>query len=82
MPSSVLSKSIKIATYRTIILLVILYGCGSWSLILMEKCRLRWFESDVMRGMFGSKRYDVTADWEKLHNEELYELYFSPNIIE
>jgi hypothetical protein len=34
------------------------------------------------RGFFiGPKRDDVTGDWRKLHNEELHNLHFSPNII-
>jgi hypothetical protein len=35
----------------------------------------------VMRRIFGPKRDHVTGDWRKLHNEELHNLYFSPNII-
>jgi hypothetical protein len=35
----------------------------------------------VLRRIFGPKRDDVTGDWRKLHNEELYNLYSSPNII-
>jgi hypothetical protein len=31
--------------------------------------------------MFGPKRDEVTGDWRKLHNEELHNLYSSPNII-
>jgi hypothetical protein len=31
--------------------------------------------------IFGPKRDEVTADWRKLHNEELHNLYSSPNII-
>jgi hypothetical protein len=38
------------------------------------------FENRVMR-IFGPKRDEVTRDWRKLHNEELHNLYFSPNII-
>jgi len=39
--SSLLTKSIKIKIYRTIILPVVLYGCETWSLALREKCRER-----------------------------------------
>jgi hypothetical protein len=34
-----------------------------------------------MRRIFGPKRDDVTGDWRKQHNEELHNLYSSPNII-
>jgi hypothetical protein len=35
----------------------------------------------VLRKVFGSKRDDATGEWRGLHNEELYNLYSSPNII-
>jgi hypothetical protein len=38
------------------------------------------FENRVLR-IFGPKRYEMTGDWKKLHNEELHGLYFSPSII-
>jgi hypothetical protein len=34
----------------------------------------------VLRGIFGPKRDEVTGGWRKLHNEELHNLYSSPNI--
>jgi hypothetical protein len=39
------------------------------------------FENRVLGRMFGSKRDEVMGDWRKLHNEELHNLYPSPNII-
>jgi hypothetical protein len=39
------------------------------------------FENRVLRRIFGLKRHEVTGDWRKLHNEELHNLYSSPNII-
>jgi hypothetical protein len=42
--------------YRTIILLFILYGCETRSLILREERRLRVFENRVLRKVFGTKR--------------------------
>ena len=39
------------------------------------------FENRVLRGIFGPKRGEGTGEWRKLHNEELSDLYCSPNII-
>jgi hypothetical protein len=39
------------------------------------------FENGVRRRIFGPKRHEVTGDWIKLHNEELHNLFSSPNII-
>ena len=54
----------------------IFYGCETWSLTLREECSLRVFESMVLRRIFGYREEEVTREWRKLHNEELYALYF------
>jgi len=66
--SSLLSKNISTKIYRTVILSVVLYECETWSLTLRKECRLR-----VLRD-------EITEEWRKLHNEELNDLYSSPNI--
>jgi hypothetical protein len=48
---------------------------------LREERRLRVFNNRVLRRIFGPKRDEVTGDRWKLHNEELHNLYFSPNVI-
>jgi hypothetical protein len=47
----------------------------------MEEHRLRVFENRVLRGMFELKTDEGTAEWRKLRNEKLSNLYSSPNII-
>jgi hypothetical protein len=43
--------------------------------------RLRVFENMVLRRIFGLRSDEVTGDWMRLHNEELNNLYSSPNIV-
>jgi hypothetical protein len=38
------------------------------------------FENRVLRGKYGPKRDEVAGGWRKLYNEELHNLYSSPNI--
>jgi len=43
--------------------------------------KLRVFENGVLRGIFGSRRDEVTGELRRLHNEELNDLYTSPSIV-
>jgi hypothetical protein len=74
--SRFLSKNTKIRVHRTIISLVVLYGCET----LREGKWLRVFENRVLRRIFGPKRDEATGEWRILHNEELNDLYSSPII--
>jgi hypothetical protein len=77
--SRLLYENVKIKSYRTIILLVVSFGCETWSLTIREGHRLRVFESRVLRRVFGPKRDEVTGGWRKLLNEERHNPYSSPN---
>jgi hypothetical protein len=79
--SRLLSRNLKVKTYKTIILPVVLYGCETWSLILREEHRLRVFENRVLRRIFGPGRDEVKGEWRKMHNWELHNLYSSPDVI-
>jgi hypothetical protein len=70
-----ISKSPKIKIYKTVILLVLLYGCETWSLSLREEHILRGFENRVLRKIFGPKREEDGSS-EKLHNNKLHNLCF------
>jgi len=72
---------ISIKIYRTIILPVVLYGCETWSLTLRDERKLRVFENMVLRRIFGPRRDEITGEWRRLHNEDLSDLYSSPNIV-
>jgi hypothetical protein len=74
-------RNVKVKTYKTVILSVVLYGCETWSLTLGEGHRLRVFENRVLRGIFGPKGDEVTGEWRKFHYGELHNLYSSPDII-
>jgi hypothetical protein len=79
--SRLLSKNLKIRIYKTIIFLVIVYECETWSLTLREEHRLRVVVKMVLKKIFGPKRDEVTGKWRDLHNEELRDLYSSQSII-
>jgi hypothetical protein len=59
-------------------IIVFINGCETWSLTLREERSLRVFENRPLRGIFGLKRDEVTVEWRKLYNEDLYS---SPNIV-
>jgi hypothetical protein len=66
-----LSKNIKIKIYKIIILyilIIVLYGCETWSLTLREEHRLKVFHKRVMR-IFGFQRDGIIGGWKKLLNE-------------
>ena len=58
-----------------------LYGCETKSLTLSEEHRRRVLENRLLRRIFGPTRDKITWERRKLHNEELIDLYCSPNII-
>jgi hypothetical protein len=75
-----ISKNLKTKIYKTVILPFVLYGCETWSLTLRVELRLRVSENRMLRTIFGPKR-EEDVSWRKLHNDELHNLYSSPNIV-
>jgi hypothetical protein len=66
-------------TLQTMILPVVQYGCETWSLTLRVEHRLRVFENEVLRRMFGPRNDEVTGAWRRKHNEEFHYLYYLPS---
>jgi hypothetical protein len=62
------------------ILLFILCGCENWFITLSKEHGLRVSEKRVVRRIFGPKKEEVAGGWRRLHNEELHNLYTSPNL--
>jgi len=60
-----MNMTIKI--YRTVILLVVLYGCETWSVTPREERSLRAFENRVLRRIFEPNRDEVTGEWRRLY---------------
>jgi hypothetical protein len=81
LPSYLLPRNIKIKINGTLISLVVLCGCETWSSIQRKEYRLEVLENCVLRKIFGPDKEEVTGAWRKLHNVELHNLYSSPNII-
>jgi hypothetical protein len=74
-------QNLKIKIHRTVIFPVVFHGSETWSLTLSEEHSLRMFENGVLRRIFGPKRDEVTSEWIKLYNEDMNDLYTSPNIV-
>jgi hypothetical protein len=53
---------------------LILYGCETWFLTLIEECNLRGFENIVLRIIFRPKEGEVSKQFKILQNEELRNL--------
>jgi hypothetical protein len=79
--SRLLCTNVKVKIYKTVILPVVLYWCETRSLTSTEEHRLRVFENRMLRRIFGPTRDEATAEWRKLHNGELHNMYSSPDII-
>ena len=79
--SHLVSRKVKIKTYRTVILHDILYGCETWFLTLKETNKQECLDITVLRRIFGPKRKEITVGWRKLRSEELHDFLSTPGIM-
>jgi hypothetical protein len=61
------------------ILPVVFYGCETWSLTLREEHRLKMSENKILSRIFGHKTSGMVGGCRNLLNEQLHNLYSSPN---
>jgi hypothetical protein len=60
---------------------MVVYGCETWSLALMEGDRLKLLENRVQKMIFGPENGGLIGGCRKLRKEELHNWYFLPSII-
>jgi hypothetical protein len=77
LPFRLLTRDVYIKMYKIIISSVAVYGCETWSLILMEEYRLRMLENRVPRKIFGPKKNEMPEGW----NERLRHVYSSLSLM-
>ena len=53
----------------------------AWKIFKLHKEEAGGVENMVFRRIFGPRRDEVTEEWRRVHNEELNDLYSSPNIV-
>jgi len=80
-PSFVISESVNINVYKTIILTFVLFWCETRCLTLREEHEWKFFEHRVVRRLFGHKREVIVEAWRRLRNEERCNVYCSPHIV-
>jgi hypothetical protein len=76
-----ISRNIAIKILRILILTVVLYGYGTWSVRVREENRLRVCENRVLRNMFWTKWEEVNGGRMKLLSENLDDSYSLSNIL-
>jgi hypothetical protein len=74
------SGNLTVKIDKTILLLLVLYACETWALTLRKEHTLRVCGKRGL-SIFGNDRDDIMWEWRMLHNEELQNLYSSPDII-
>ncbi|KAE9521507.1 hypothetical protein AGLY_018106 [Aphis glycines] len=79
--SRILSKTLKLQIYTTLIKCIVLYGAQCWTVRKSDESKLRVFERKILRRIYEPCRDLQTGEWRKRHNEELHHLYNRPYIV-
>jgi hypothetical protein len=78
--NKLLTRKAIINLYKLVILPVVTYGCETWTMIEVEKEKLRIFDRKVLRKIFGPIQRE-NGFWTIRTNEEVYNLYCKGDII-
>jgi hypothetical protein len=78
--SKLLRKDTKCKIYKTLIKPVVLYGSKSWTLTKVSEDKLKIFEINILRKIYGPSY--VSGVWTIKYNDELYKLFKEPNIVQ
>jgi hypothetical protein len=77
--SNLVLKNSKIKVHNTVILLVVLYGCETWTVTLMENHKWRVFENRMLRRIFGPKKEKYQEAGEDYIMRSFINFYVSKN---
>lgn len=80
--SRTLTRQTKINIYKTIIRPVVTYGSETWTMTVQDTLLLNRFERKILRKIYGGVWDQQTVRYRRRTNNEVYELYNSPSIVQ
>ncbi|KAF0762530.1 Uncharacterized protein FWK35_00006181 [Aphis craccivora] len=79
--SRILSNTLKLQLYTTLIRSIVLYGAQCWTVRKSDELKLKVFERKILRRIYELCRDLQTGEWRKRYNDELHHLHNRPDIV-